>query len=155
MNPNHNTFQSFHLMNIMKKKLEKSKKAEIINQINSYLHLKYKEIIICYLFGSFITEESFADIDVAVVTKKVPDNTLLFELELENRLEKIAMYPADVRIINQAPLSFCQNVIRHGKAIVDRDPNFRADFESRILTQYFDFLPYRKRYLQEVSNAPV
>lgn len=155
MKPNHNTFQPLHLMNLMKKNLEKSKKAEIIKKISSYLHQKYEEIIICYLFGSFMTEESFADIDVAVVTKKVPDNTLLFELELENRLEKIAIYPADVRIINQAPLSFCQNVIRNGKAIVDRDPNFRADFESSILKQYFDFLPFRKRYLQEVTNAPV
>ncbi len=155
MNINHNTFQSFHLMNIMKKKLDKSKKAEIINQISLYLHQKYKEIIIGYLFGSFMTETSFADIDVAVVTKTVPDNSLLFELELENRLEKIVRYPVDVRIINQAPLSFCQNVIRHGKAIVDRDPNLRADFENRILKQYFDFFPYRKRYLQEVSNAPI
>jgi len=152
---NHNTFQSFHLMNIMKKKLDKSKKAEIINQISLYLHQKYKEIITGYLFGSFITETSFADIDVAVVTKTVPDNSLLFELELENRLEKIVRYPVDVRIINQAPLSFCQNVIRHGKAIVDREPNLRADFENRILKQYFDFSPYRKRYLQEVSNAPI
>ena len=139
----------------MKNKLEKSQRAALIDQISSYLHHQCKQIIICYLFGSFINEESFADIDVAVVTRKTPDMLLAFEIDLESRLEKIARHPVDVRNINQAPLSFCQNVIRRGKVILDRDPNFRADFEGKILKQYFDFAPYHERYLKEVTNAPI
>jgi predicted nucleotidyltransferase len=139
----------------MKNKLEKSQRAALIDQISSYLHHKCEQIIICYLFGSFINEESFVDIDVAVVTRKTPDMLLAFEIDLESRLEKIARHPVDVRNINQAPLSFCQNVIRRGKVILDRDPNFRADFEGKILKQYFDFAPYHERYLKEVTNAPI
>ena len=77
MKPNHNTFQPLHLMNLMKKKLEKSKKAEIIKKISSYLHQKYEEIIICYLFGSFMTEESFADIEpyLAELTSRRAEGT--------------------------------------------------------------------------------
>lgn len=64
-------------------------------------------------------------------------------------------YPMDIRIINRAPLSFCQSVIRNGRIVVDRDPNMRADFEGLILKQYFDFAPFHRRYLCEVKNAPV
>jgi hypothetical protein len=78
-----------------------------------------------------------------------------FELELENRLEKAIKYPVDVRILNRAPISFSQNVFRTGRVIIDKNPNMRADFEGRILKQYFDFSPFQQRYLQEVTNAPV
>lgn len=47
------------------------------------------------------------------------------------------------------------NVIRSGRPIVDKDPNLRADFETRILKHYFDFSPFQRRYLREVLNAPV
>lgn len=139
----------------MKHYLKPSQKERIIETISSYLRSQYEEIVVAYLFGSFITAESFTDIDVGIVTKVALDMPLNFELDLENKLERIAKYQTDVRIINQAPLAFCQNVIRYGKVIVDRDPNRRADFEGKILKQYFDFFPFRRRYLDEVVDAPI
>jgi hypothetical protein len=61
----------------------------------------------------------------------------------------------DVRVIDRAPLSFIQGVLRHGRLIIDRDPDFRADFTGRILKQYFDFSTFRERYLAEIENAPL
>jgi len=80
---------------------------------------------------------------------------LNFELDLENKLEKIVKYSVDVRVLNRAPLSFSQNVIRQRKVILDKDPNLRADFEGQILKQYFDVAYFQRQYLQEVANAPV
>jgi len=139
----------------MKYTLTKSEKEKIIKEISSHLFQVHAEILFVYIFGSFISMRSFSDIDVGIVTMMDLSKPLAYELELENRLEKTIKYPVDVRILNQAPISFSQNVFRTGRVIIDKNPNIRADFEGRILKQYFDFLPFQQRYLQEVKNAPV
>jgi hypothetical protein len=102
----------------MKKKFEKPKKERLTEQIISYLTSEYDEITVVYLFGSFVTGEFFSDIDIGIVTKVNPVKALKFELDLEIRLEKIVGCPVDVRVLNYAPLSFCQNVIRQGTVII-------------------------------------
>jgi predicted nucleotidyltransferase len=140
---------------IMKHSLKKSEKEKIIQKIISRLFEQHDEILTVYIFGSFISARYFSDIDIGIIAAIDLSKPLEFELELENRLEKVIKYPVDVRILNQAPLSFAQNVFRSGRVIIDKNPNLRADFEGRILKQYFDFSPFQQRYLQEVINAPV
>jgi len=139
----------------MKHSLKTSQKENIAEQIGSYLYRQYEEIIVAYLFGSFVTADSFADIDLGILMDRLPDRPLNFELDLECKLEEMIKFPVDVRIINGAPLSFCQNIIRHGTIIVDKNPDFRAGFEGNILKQYFDFSHFRRRYLNEITNAPI
>ena len=55
-------------------------------------------------------------------------------------------------MLNHAPLSFRYRVITDGKVIVDKDSNFRADFEYLSRVEYYDFRPRRKEYLQEVMK---
>ena len=135
--------------------LIRSEKEKIIQIISSHLFQQYDEILAVYIFGSFISERHFSDIDIGIITAMDLNKPLDFELKLENRLEKLIKYPVDVRILNRAPISFSQNVFRTGRVIIDKNPNMRADFEGRILKQYFDFSPFQQRYLQEVTNAPV
>ena len=142
----------------MKKKkytISKSKRVRIAGNISSYLEENLAGITTVYLFGSFAEDTPFSDIDLGVLIKNDLERAIFFEFELENRLEKIFRYSVDVRILNRAPLSFCQNVIRHGKVILDRDPNLRADFEGNIMKQYFDYSRFRKQYLKEAVNAPI
>jgi len=142
----------------MKKKkytISKSQKVRIADNISSYLEENLEGITTAYLFGSFVTDAPFSDIDLGVLIKNDLVKAIFFEFELENRLEKIFKHTVDVRILNRAPLSFCQNVIRRGKVILDRDPNLRADFEGNILKQYFDYSRFRKQYLKEAVNAPI
>lgn len=139
----------------MKHYLEQSQKDNIIKDIVSAL-TKYDKIVLAYVFGSFIQSDNFSDIDLAVLIKKETLAVSLdFELNLEIALEDIVYYPVDVRVLNYAPLSFCENVIRHGRVVLERDANLRADFSGYILKQYFDFAPFRRRYLKEVTNAPI
>ena len=135
--------------------LSRSEKEKVIQIISSHLFQQYDEILAVYIFGSFISERHFSDIDIGIITAMDLSKPLDFELKLENRLEKLIKYPVDVRILNRAPISFSQNVFRTGRVIIDKNPNMRADFEGRILKQYFDFSPFQQRYLQEVTNAPV
>lgn len=139
----------------MKYTLKESGKEKIIEKISFHFLQSYGEIPTVYIFGSFISMQAFSDIDIAIVTETALRDPLAIELELENELERTIKYPVDVRILNRAPISFCQNVFRTCRIIVDKDPNMRADFEGRILKHYFDFSLFRKRYLHEVINAPV
>ena len=139
----------------MSNTLHRAEKEKVIQIISSHFFQQYDDIISVYIFGSFISERQFSDIDIGIITATDLIKPLDFELKLENRLEKLIKYPVDVRILNRAPISFSQNVFRTGRVIIDKNPNMRADFEGRILKQYFDFSPFRQKYLQEVTNAPV
>ena len=129
-------------------------KEECINAISSLLQ-HHSEIFAAYLFGSFVTKESFADIDLGILLRREPEDILEYEIELESKLEKLDRFRLDVRVLNRAPISFAQNVIRYGRVIIDREPNIRSDFESYVLKKYFDFARFRQIYLAEVINAPL
>ena len=138
----------------MKHSLEPIQKKNIMKDIVSAL-TKHDEIVLAYVFGSFVQSDKFSDIDLGILIKEKLDTPMDMELNLEIALEDIVHYPVDVRILNHAPISFCQNVIRHGRVVLERDANLRADFTGNILKQYFDFAPFRRRYLKEVANAPI
>jgi predicted nucleotidyltransferase len=142
-------------MGIRKHDLDVSEREQVVEKISSYLNKDYEEISAAYVFGSFNTTDPFCDVDLAIMVQRDVVNPVDFEIDLESRLEKIVKLQVDVRIINRAPLSFCHHVIRYGRVIVDRDASLRADFQGRILKEYFDFSPFRRRYLSEVVNAPV
>jgi hypothetical protein len=57
--------------------------------------------------------------------------------------------PVDLRILNDAPLSFRYNVIRYGRPVFVRDSDARFEFVEATLRGYFDFAPYREMYLRE------
>ena len=130
-------------------------KDRISNQLARHIRRELEDVVAAYLFGSFIAEDRFSDIDLGLFLKSKVPEVLEFELALETRLEKIFEHPFDVRVLNHAPNSFAQNVIRTGKVIVDKDSNFRAGFEGNVLKQYFDFAYFRRRYLKEVGRAGI
>lgn len=140
----------------MHKKRLSAKEKEVLNEKISDV-LKAKEyIIFAYIFGSFASEDSFQDIDVGIFTSGVNDRSpLRLELEIEADLEDAIHIPVDVRIINNAPLSFIYNILKNKIVIVDNDKSLRADFEGLVYKRYFDLQHLRNEYLREVINAPV
>jgi len=138
----------------MKHSLKHIQKKNILTDIATVLE-RHDEIVLAYIFGSFIHCDTFSDIDVGILTDEYTGSCLDFEFNLEIEIEDIVNYPMDVRVINNAPLSFCHNVIRYGRVILERDADMRADFVGKILKEYFEFAPFRRRYLREVANAPI
>ncbi len=110
-----------------------------------------EKVLFAYLHGSFVDNDIFRDVDVGVFLKEMPPlDRLNYELQLEELLSRELKYPADVRSLNQAPPSFCYSVIKKGYLILEKDEPARVEFEMMTLRKYFDFLPFRRRYLQEV-----
>ena len=108
------------------------------------------EISFVYLHGSFAKDGDFRDIDVAVYVKEIPASPLEYEIALEAELRQaVAGYPVDVRVLNNAPLSFRYHVIKEGRLIIVRNDDTRSDFQEATLAQYFDFAPFRTLYLKE------
>lgn len=112
-------------------------------------------ILAAYVFGSFVEDKPYSDIDLGLLMLNDPGNPVVLEIDFETEIEKITGCPVDIRILNGAPLSFCQQVIRTGEVILDSDPDIRADFEGRILKKYFDFSRFRTQYIREVCHAPL
>lgn len=112
------------------------------------------EMAAAYIFGSFVGQDSFGDIDIGILLSTDElDQPLAYELNIETFLEKEIELPVDVRVLNGAPLSFQQNVIQKGLLIVDKNPNRRAAFEGNVRKKYFDFSRFRRRYLKEIAHA--
>lgn len=139
----------------MKKSLDNASKNQLLNSIAARLQELCEDLVAVYVFGSFIRDDAFSDIDLGILLAEKPAKPLNIELDLEIEIEKITPSPVDVRMLNGAPISFSQNVIRNGRVILDVDPNKRADFEGLVLKKYFDFAPFRARYLSGVANAPL
>lgn len=135
--------------------ISQKRKEEIVKEI-SYRLKKRKDIIFSYIFGSFVTDDKFSDIDIGVFcTDKVSKEPLDFEFKIEEEIKSLKKFPVDVRIINHAPVSFVYHVVKDGILITDKNIKKRAEFEGMIFKKYSDFSFYRKRYLKEVMNAPI
>lgn len=116
-----------------------------------------KRTIFAYVHGSFLDEEDFNDIDVAIfLDKGTAINTDLVDLEisLSLELEKLIHLPIDVKILNAAPLSFCYHVTK-GVLIFNQNENIREEFVCRTWSAYFDFQPVSKIYLRESMIAEI
>jgi len=129
----------------------------IVQRIKTIL-FQQEKVLFAYLHGSFIAKTNFGDIDVAVYLRDsdiLPEDYISFELMQEIELASIAPAPVDVRVLNYAPLAFRYNVIKNGLLLFEKSEKQRVDFEVLAVKLYCDFLPYRKRYLEEVLSDEV
>lgn len=124
-------------------------RAELESAAKAFLAAK-DGILFAYIHGSFVTGERFRDIDIAVFLANPHGRRIEEELSLESELSLVMKnLPVDLRIMNDAPLSFRYNVIRYGRPVFVRDSDARFEFEESTLRNYFDFAPYREMYLRE------
>lgn len=140
-------------MKFKKYLVDDNKKKQIVAVIKNVL-ITLPEINFAHLHGSFTGKKEFGDIDIAVHLKEknLPDPVINYEIDLEIMLEEVSKYPVDVRVLNNAPLSFKYQVIKSGKLLFEDDSDSRVEFQTRTLDFYFDFAPFRKQYLKEVLD---
>jgi predicted nucleotidyltransferase len=114
-----------------------------------------KEVIFAYLHGSFVHQDEFNDVDVAVYIYSSPGEMIDvadYEVSLSLRLEEALNLPVDVKVLNEAALSFRYHVSR-GLLLLSRDDSIREDFLQRTWSEYLDFLPLSRIYLEELTRA--
>jgi predicted nucleotidyltransferase len=106
-------------------------------------------IIAAYLFGSVArrTAGAHSDVDVAVLFEAAPPATLEgLPLDLESRIARLAGRPAQVVVLNTAPVGLIHRVLRDGVLVLDRVPGARIRFEVRARNEFFDLQPILARY---------
>jgi hypothetical protein len=119
--------------------------------------LKHRpEIAFAYLHGSFANSDRFRDVDLAVYLNPPSSSPLAFELQLETELGNLlGPFPIEIRVLNNAPLSFRFKVIEKGELLFVTAENLRCDFVEATLRDYFDFAPFRKLYLKEALGSGI
>ena len=136
-------------------KISNHEKRNVLDSLKSCLEPK-PAVIFAYLHGSFLTEDRFKDIDIAVYLDPLPPSPFQAEIGLEIDLgNAVRKYPIDVRVLNHASLSFKYNVIKQGQSLLVRDDDFRSGFIETTLSYYFDFSPFRREYLREALHLGI
>lgn len=135
-------------------KIQEIDKQKIMRKLQNLLS-KEEIIIFAYSHGSFLKENEFNDVDIALyldekIAKKI--NPVDIEISHSLKLEKYLTVPVDIKILNCAPLSFRYHASR-GYLLFSRDELIREEFLCRTWGEYFDFKPVSKIYLKEIFVA--
>lgn len=110
------------------------------------------DIQFAYLYGSFLEDLPFHDVDIAVYLEDGADfsDRALELAEVAERALREAGHPlpVDVRVLNRAPLGFRYHVFR-GHLLLSRDEDLRVREVVRTLTRYLDVRPLIRSALKE------
>jgi predicted nucleotidyltransferase len=136
--------------------MTKGEALEIVREVLS----KRSEITFGYVHGSVLTAPDPSDVDVAVFLhpdayariRKDEGIEMGFAIPLELELERALEHPADLQILNDAPLGFRFRVVQTGVVVVEADLGARVDFEYLSRVEYFDFRPKLDEYLREAGS---
>ncbi len=101
-------------------------------------------IVFAYLYGSFLTENTFRDIDIFIYTGEGIDQFVypvnvkekLFDAVSEIGADTFVIDDFDVRIINNAPCYIVIDILREGILLADNNPDLREDYIERISNEY-------------------
>lgn len=129
-------------------------RATVIQAIERLLAHRH-EIRWAYLYGSFAESGPYRDIDIAVwidPAAACSGRLRWYEVELATTLELELRQPVDIRVLNDAPVAFRYHAMA-GQPLLVRDPDGLDEMRARTWDDYFDFLPFARRYLREVLNA--
>jgi uncharacterized protein len=125
-------------------------RERLVQQIVPLLRAR-DEVVFAYLHGSFLTEETFRDVDLALYVTATPDldaNVRWYEVDLGVYFTFKMRTPIDVRVLNDAPVAFRYHVLK-GRLLFTRDDEFLDEFRIRTWDEYCDFAPFARRYLRE------
>jgi uncharacterized protein len=131
-------------------RLGEQEKNKVMAEISIYL-AQQAQIVFAFLYGSFLTEKYFRDIDIGIFVETMcPAAFLGYENGIAQQLEQELRFllPVEIKIINMVPVSFSFQVMR-GKLLFSRDDEFLADFMTVTARKYLDMAPLRRHYIRE------
>jgi predicted nucleotidyltransferase len=130
----------------------REEKEKLIERLKEFLRSR-DEIVFAYVFGSFLEEEAFHDIDIGIYLSEIPqEQSTQYGLALSQTLSSNLRLPVDVRILNFAPASFLYHVIR-GKLIIERDEEVSAKITEQTIQRYLDLKPLVYRGIKEAFGG--
>lgn len=127
------------------------KRKKILEKTKVFLEKK-EEIIFAYVFGSFITEEKYNDIDVAVYIKNEKIDHIDYSISLSVEMEKEIKQPLDIKVINALPLPLKYHITK-GILLFTKDEILHENFICDVWKKYIDFKYFSDIYIKELKNA--
>lgn len=109
-----------------------------------------QDVLFAYLYGSRVQDPGLpgSDIDLGVYLK--PSGIELYvrrDKELTALLvSHLHTDQVDLRIMNVAPLPLQYRILKEGALIFSRDELQRSEFETQVMTRFFDLKPYLDEY---------
>jgi len=130
-----------------------SKKDKIIKKIKNLVQ-NQDEIIFAYIFGSFIEEENFHDIDIAIYLNenKTSAKSTFYEIELSNQIENITSIPIDIIRLNSALDAIVYRASK-GLLIKNTNDNLRVNYITTCWKKYWDYQKIIQEYMSELKNG--
>jgi predicted nucleotidyltransferase len=119
-------------------------------------------VLFAYLYGSYATGVShpFSDLDIGIYVEGLDVKACLdLELSLALRIDQDLEHTlqTEVRILSHLPLAVIGSILSEAELIYSRNEDKRIEFETRVRTAYFDFLPvirqYRKSYRERAVQS--
>jgi predicted nucleotidyltransferase len=118
-------------------------KEKIIEHLTHALNQE-ENIVFAYVFGSFLTESFFRDIDVGMYLKDLQENPYVFCSDMKAKLSlslkqeglEVKADQLDIQILNDAPFTFLKRIFTEGVLLVDHDPDLRTDVVEHVSFKY-------------------
>lgn len=109
-------------------------------------------VLFAYLFGSFLEDRPFGDVDVAVfvdASRFKEMDTMTVQFNLAHRLERVAGLPVDIVLLNQAPLGLRMIALK-GRLIHSRGESQRLAFVESTSLQAMDMAYLARESLRDL-----
>lgn len=117
-----------------------------------------EDLLLGYLYGSFLVRNDFNDIDIGLLVagERTPYELFKYAMKIASDLERCITprYEVDLRVLNTAPVEFQYEVVKTGQVVFARDENLRVAFEADVLAKYLD-LKYLYDRMNRALLAPV
>lgn len=134
----------------------KTEKALVLQRLAGFLS-GYEEISFAYIFGSFVHDPGFHDLDIGVYLVGDAFDALYektafdYEFQMGASLEKLLNYPVDVKVLNRASVPLCYAVTQ-GKLLFSRDEPARYAWVEKTWDYYLDMKYFLKSSLFDLLN---
>lgn len=110
---------------------------------------------VAFLFGSFVDQPRFRDIDVGVLVdpQQVPEAAAWdFAWDRATRLELATRLPVDLSVLNYAPVALRYHASL-GQVLVCKEPEACDAFCERAWDEYLDFEPFLWASLRDLLEG--
>lgn len=103
-----------------------------------------EEVIFAYIFGSFVRNDRYHDVDVAICLDRNFDRKDLsrfpygYESLLIGRLTGLVGKNIDLVVMNDAEILMQQRVVNKGVLLFSRDDRFRVQYENNVRRLFID-----------------
>ncbi|WP_054847621.1 hypothetical protein [Methanoculleus chikugoensis] len=129
-------------MREVKGEVDEVDRERIVDQLRRCLDGR-EDILLGYLYGSFLRHGEFHDIDIALFVsggERDPYELYKYTMGIASDLERCITprYEIDLRLLNDAPVEFQYEVVKTGRLLVSRDEETRIAFEADVIAQFLD-----------------